>query len=70
VDDRPWRRSSEGFKQWLMCQVLAPGGESLENGGPADSRRPWLGPLTTGGQPCGEHLTAGTPYPHIIVHTL
>ena len=62
MDDRPWRRSSEGFKQWLilMCQVLAPGGESLENGGPADSRRPWLGLLTTDGQPCGEHLTADT----------
>ena len=32
--------------------------ESLENGGPADSRRQWLGPLTTDGQPCGEHLSS------------
>ena len=30
---------------------------SLESGGPADSRRQWLRPLTTGGQPCGEQLT-------------
>ena len=39
------------------CVRCSPGRESLENGGPADSRRQWLGPLTTDGQPCGEHLT-------------
>ena len=33
------------------CVRCSPGRESLENGGPADSRRQWLGPLTTDGQP-------------------
>ena len=23
VDGRPWLRSPEGYKQWLVCQVLA-----------------------------------------------
>eukprot|EP00964_Phaeocystis_antarctica_P139095 scaffold103796_cov48-Phaeocystis_antarctica.AAC.1 len=32
------------------CVRCSPGRESLENGGPADSRRQWLGPLTT--PPC------------------
>ena len=39
------------------CVRCSPGSESLENGGPADSRRQWLGPLTTDSQLCGEHLT-------------
>ena len=39
------------------CVRCSPGSESLENGGPADSRRQWLGPLTTDRQLCGEHLT-------------
>ena len=40
------------------CVRCSPGRESVENGGPADSRRQWLGPLTTDGQPCGEHLSS------------
>ena len=34
------------------CVSCSPVHESLENGGPADSRRQWLRPLTTDGQPC------------------
>ena len=41
------------------CVRCSPGRESLENGGPADSRRQWLGPLTTDGQPCGSVPLAG-----------
>ena len=35
----------------------SPGCVNLQNGGRADPRRQWLGPLTTDGLPCGEHLT-------------
>ena len=40
-----------------FCVSCSPLHESLENGGPADSRRQWLRPLRTDGQPCGEQLT-------------
>ena len=59
---------------WCDCVRCSPGRESLENGGPADSRRQWLGPLTTDGQPCGEHLTHQpllrfrTLRPHRVIH--
>ena len=46
------RGSSSGW-----CVRCSSGCDNLENGGQADSRRQWLGPLTTDGQPCGEHLT-------------
>ena len=40
----------------VLCPWRVPVRDSLENGGPADSRRQWLRPLTTDGQPCGEQL--------------
>ena len=52
------------------------GCDNLENGGQADSRRQWLRPLTTDGQPCGEHLThqpllepLRRPTPRPIIHS-
>ena len=46
------RGSSSG-----LCVGRSPRRVSLEIGGPRASRRPWLRPLTTDGQPCGEQLT-------------
>ena len=46
------RDSSSG-----LCVGRSPRRVSLEIGGPAASRRPWLRPITTDGQPCGEQLT-------------
>ena len=46
------RGSSSGW-----CVRCSSGCDNLENGGQAGSRRQWLGPLTTDGQPCDEHLT-------------
>ena len=40
-----------------FCVSCSPVRDSLESGGPADSRRQWLRPLTTDGQPCGGQLT-------------
>ena len=40
-----------------LCVGRSPRRVSLEIGGPRASRRPWLRPLTTDGQPCGEQLT-------------
>ena len=40
-----------------FCVSCSPVRDSLESGGPADSRAPVLRPLTTDGQPCGEQLT-------------
>ena len=40
-----------------FCVSCSPVRDSLESGGPADSRRQWLRPLTTDGQPCGGKLT-------------
>ena len=65
------RGSSSGW-----CVRCSSGCDNLENGGQADSRRQWLGPLTTDGQPCGEHLTdqllhepLSKPSPRPIIHS-
>ena len=67
------RGSSSGW-----CVRCSSGCDNLENGGQAGSRRQWLGPLTTDGQPCDEHLThqplleplrRPTPRPIMIVHS-
>ena len=62
------RGSASGFS--VRCSPVR---DSLESGGPADSRRQWLRPLTTDGQPCGGQLTQkplarplGTPGPRPI----
>ena len=47
IVDRPWRRSPEGFKQWLVRQVLARAREPGKRRSGRLSRRPRLGPLTT-----------------------
>ena len=56
-----------------FCVSCSPVRDSRESGGPADSRRQWLRPLTTDGQPCGGKLTQkslagplGTPGPRPI----
>ena len=56
--------------------VATTGCDNLENGGQADSRRQWLGPLTTDGQACDEHLThqpllepLRIPTPRPIIHS-
>ena len=58
------------------CVRCSSGCDNLENGGQADSRRQWLRPLTTDGQPCGEHLThqllhepLRIPTPRPIIHS-
>ena len=43
---------ASGF--WVGCSPVR---DSRERGGPADSRAPWLRPLTMDGQLCGEKLT-------------
>ena len=41
-----------------LLRVGQPSGcVNLQDGGQADPRRQWLGPLTTDGLPCDEHLT-------------
>ena len=64
------RGSSSGW-----CVRGSSGCDNLENGGQAGSRRQWLGPLTTDGQLCGEHLThqplleaLRRPKPRPIIH--
>ena len=65
------RGSSSGW-----CVRCSSGCDNLENGGQAGSRRQWLGPLTTDGQPCDEHLThqlllepLRRPMPRPIMHS-
>ena len=40
----------------VLVSGCSPVRDSLESGGPADSRAQWLRPLTTDRQPCGEQL--------------
>jgi len=59
-----------------LCVSCSPVRDSLESGGPVDSRAQWLRPLTTDRQPCGEQLThkplagpLGTPTPRPTSHS-
>ena len=52
-----------------FCVSYSPVRDSLESGGPADSRRQWQRPLTTDGQPCGEQLTQKPLAEILIIRT-